>query len=284
MHIRNNDEVQPGQPLFDIDPQPYRIALERARADLRSVRSSVNAVGGRVEAARASLAAAEASRDMAERDASRLEKLHEEDPGAISVRRLEIAQATRDEARSKVRRGRGRPAQGAGGRRRCAATTTRSCAARVAAVEKAELDLARTARRRAGARHGDRPAHRCRPLRAARCAGDDADRDARPVDQRRPDREQHRPRRPRRRGGDRARRDAGRGAEGPRAQHRRRRRQRPAVAAGHAAGGAEQPRLAAPGAAHPGRGRVRRRRAAAAERRARSAARPKCWSTPATTR
>ena len=34
VHIRNNDEVQPGQPLFDIDPQPYRIALASARAGL----------------------------------------------------------------------------------------------------------------------------------------------------------------------------------------------------------------------------------------------------------
>ena len=35
VHIRNNDEVQPGQPLFDLDPQPYRIALARARGRVR---------------------------------------------------------------------------------------------------------------------------------------------------------------------------------------------------------------------------------------------------------
>jgi len=85
----------------------------------------------------------EASRDMAERDASRLEKLHEEDPGAISVRRLEIAQATRDEARSKVQRARAdlRKAQEAVGAAGDANAQLRSA---VAAVEKAELDLART--------------------------------------------------------------------------------------------------------------------------------------------
>ena len=54
VYIRNNDEVQPGQPLFDIDPKPYQIALQRARADYASMRSSVNASVAGVEAARAS--------------------------------------------------------------------------------------------------------------------------------------------------------------------------------------------------------------------------------------
>ncbi len=142
VHIHNNDEVQPGQPLFDIDPQPYRIALARARADLESVRGSVLGAAAGVDSARASLAVSEASRDMAERDASRLEKLHEEDPGAISVRRLEIAQATRDEARAKVSRARAdlRKAQEAAGEKGDDNTQVRSA---VGAVEKAELDLAR---------------------------------------------------------------------------------------------------------------------------------------------
>ena len=143
VHIRNNDEVQPGQPVFDIDPQPYRIALASSRAGLESVRSSVKGSVAGVEAARASLAVSEAGRDMAERDASRQEKLHEEDPGAISVRRLEIAQSTRDEARSKVRRAQAdlRKAQEAAGESGDDNAQLRSA---VAAVEKAELDLART--------------------------------------------------------------------------------------------------------------------------------------------
>jgi multidrug resistance efflux pump len=143
VHIRNNDEVTPGQPLFDIDPQPYRIALARSRADLATVHSSVKGSVAGVEAARASLAVSEASRDMAERDASRLEKLYEEDPGAISVRRLEIAQATREEARSKVSRARAdlRKAQEGAGE---AGDDNAQLRSAVAAVEKAELDLART--------------------------------------------------------------------------------------------------------------------------------------------
>ncbi len=103
VHIRDNDEVQPGQPLFDIDPVPYQIALQSAQAAYHLARDTVEASHAGVEGARAALKVAEANREMAERDADRQERLHTEDPGAISVRRLEIAQATRQEARSKVR-------------------------------------------------------------------------------------------------------------------------------------------------------------------------------------
>ena len=53
VHIRNNDDVKPGQPLFDVDPDQYEIALQRARSDYESVRRSVNASTAGVDAARA---------------------------------------------------------------------------------------------------------------------------------------------------------------------------------------------------------------------------------------
>jgi multidrug resistance efflux pump len=143
VHIRDNVEVQPGQPLFDIHPEPYQIALDRARADLATMRNSVHGSAAGVDAARASLAAAQANRDMAERDASRLEKLYEEDAGAISVRRLETAQATREEARSKVHRAQAdlRKAREAAGESGDDNAQLRSA---LGAVAKAELDLSRT--------------------------------------------------------------------------------------------------------------------------------------------
>ena len=58
VYVKNNDEVQRGQPLFDIDPTQYRIALQRSRSDYESVRLSVNASTAAVDAARASLQAA----------------------------------------------------------------------------------------------------------------------------------------------------------------------------------------------------------------------------------
>ena len=143
VHVRNNDEVQPGQPLFDIDPEQYRIALQRSRSDFESVRSSVNASLATVEAARASLQAAQANQVKAEKDAARHEALYAEDPGAISVRRLEVAQATGVEARSRAKAAEAdlRKAQEAAGEAGDANAQLRSARS---AVEKAELDLART--------------------------------------------------------------------------------------------------------------------------------------------
>jgi multidrug resistance efflux pump len=143
VHIKNNDEVQPGQPLFEIDPGQYQIALQRSRADYDSIGRSVNASVAAVDAARASLQAAESNRQMAEKDASRQERLHEEDPGAISVRRLEIAQSTREEARAKEKRAEAdlRKAQESAGDSGDNNAQLRSARA---AVEKAELDLAKT--------------------------------------------------------------------------------------------------------------------------------------------
>ena len=143
VHVRNNDEVQPGQPLFDIDPEQYRIALQRSRSDFESVRSSVNASVATVAAARASLQAAQANQVKAEKDAARHEALYAEDPGAISVRRLEVAQATGVEARSRAKAAEAdlQKAVEAAGEAGDANAQLRSARS---AVEKAELDLART--------------------------------------------------------------------------------------------------------------------------------------------
>ncbi|WP_432720991.1 HlyD family secretion protein [Jeongeupia wiesaeckerbachi] len=140
--VKNNDDVKQGQLLFGIDDSSYRIALERARADLESARDSIGAADAGVEAARASLRAAEAGRVKAEKDATRQERLYAEDPGAISVRRLEVARATRDQARAQVDVARAQVVQAqqnAGG----SADNGKLASARTA-VEKAELDLART--------------------------------------------------------------------------------------------------------------------------------------------
>jgi multidrug resistance efflux pump len=143
VHVKNNDDVQLGQALFDIDPSQYRIALQRSRSDYESVRRSVNASAAVVEAARASLQAAQANHLKAEQDATRQERLYAEDPGAISVRRLEMAQATRVQARSQEKAAEAdlRKAQesaGESGEDNSQLISSRS------AIEKAELDLRRT--------------------------------------------------------------------------------------------------------------------------------------------
>jgi multidrug resistance efflux pump len=99
---KNNQEVEVGQPVFEIDPAQYQIALAKAQADLQSARRQVDAGSAGVESARANLRAALANELKAEQDYRRLERLHREDPGTISVRRLEISRASLDQARARV--------------------------------------------------------------------------------------------------------------------------------------------------------------------------------------
>jgi multidrug resistance efflux pump len=101
--VRNNQDVEEGQQLFAIDASQYQIALDKANSDLANARRQVGAGSATVEAARANLAAAQANELKARQDASRLERLRAEDPGTISLRRLEISQATLVQARAQVR-------------------------------------------------------------------------------------------------------------------------------------------------------------------------------------
>jgi len=100
--VKNNQEVQQGQRLFEIDPSQYRIALERAQSDLENARNQVGAGSAAVESAKANLRSALANELKAEQDASRQERLYREDPGTISVRRLEVARATLEQAKASV--------------------------------------------------------------------------------------------------------------------------------------------------------------------------------------
>jgi len=143
VHVRDNDTVQPGQPLFSIDPLPYQIALQRSRSDYESVRLSVSSATQTIGAAKAALEAAKASRISAEQDATRLEQIYAEDSGAISLRRVERARANRAVAVSQE------VAAAADLRKAIETAGERSdknaqlISAR-SAIEKAELDLKRT--------------------------------------------------------------------------------------------------------------------------------------------
>ena len=144
VHVKNNDEVQRGQPLLDIDPTQYKIALQRSRSDYETTRLSVGASTASVESAKAAVQAAIANNVFAQQDATRLEQIHKEDPGAISLRRVESAQSNRIKARSQVEAAKAdliRAQETAGER---GDNNAQLLSAR-AAIEKAELDLKRTA-------------------------------------------------------------------------------------------------------------------------------------------
>jgi len=143
VHVKNNDRVQQGQQLFEVDPTQYQIALQRSRSDYESVRRSVNASVASVDAAQAGLRAATANYLYAQQDATRLEQIFAEDPGAISLRRVQSAQASRVKALSQEQAARvdlirAQEAAGDSGDKNAQLTSARS------GVEKAELDLQRT--------------------------------------------------------------------------------------------------------------------------------------------
>lgn len=139
--VRNNQNVLAGDVLFEVDPQHYRIALDRARADLESMRRQIGASTAGIASAQASLRAAQANELKARQDSDRLERLYREDQGTVSLRRLEVARATHVQAVSQVAAARAeveRAREQEGGSEEDNAKL-RSAAAN---VDKAELDLA----------------------------------------------------------------------------------------------------------------------------------------------
>jgi multidrug resistance efflux pump len=100
--VHNNQEVNAGDVLFEIDGEQYRIAADRARADLETTRRQIGASTAGIDSATASLRAAIANEVKARQDSDRLEKLYSEDQGTVSLRRLEVARATYVQAQSQV--------------------------------------------------------------------------------------------------------------------------------------------------------------------------------------
>jgi multidrug resistance efflux pump len=100
--VGNNQRVKAGQELFQLDPSRNQLAVETAEADLQTARQSLGASGANVSAAEAALVTAEANLVRSEKDAVRLRRIQKEDPGAISVRRVETAEATLTAAQGQV--------------------------------------------------------------------------------------------------------------------------------------------------------------------------------------
>jgi multidrug resistance efflux pump len=143
VNVHNNQIVKAGDVLFAVDPVPYQIAVDRARADLETARRSLGASTAGIASAQAALRAAQANETKARQENSRLEGLYREDPGTISVRVLEMSRTTRDAAVSQTAAARAeveraKETEGGGedvnAKLRSAATT----------LSKAELDLANT--------------------------------------------------------------------------------------------------------------------------------------------
>jgi multidrug resistance efflux pump len=92
--ISSNQVVDAGDLLFNVDRERYVFGVDTAQANLQSARQATGASTANVDTARAQVESARANLVRSQQDASRLRRIKEEDPGAISERRLESAEST----------------------------------------------------------------------------------------------------------------------------------------------------------------------------------------------
>lgn len=92
--VGNNQLVDADQVLLQIDRTQYQLAVETAEANLQTARQATGASTANVDAAEAAVASARANLLRADQDAVRLRRIKQEDPGAISDRRIQSAEAT----------------------------------------------------------------------------------------------------------------------------------------------------------------------------------------------
>jgi multidrug resistance efflux pump len=92
--VTSNQAVAAGDLLLTIDRVKYGLAVETAEANMQQARQATGVSTANVDAARAQVETARATLYRASQDASRLRRIKQEDPGAISDRRLEGVEAT----------------------------------------------------------------------------------------------------------------------------------------------------------------------------------------------
>jgi multidrug resistance efflux pump len=101
--VTSNQLVEAGDLLFKVDPERYKLGVETAKANLQSARQATGASTANIDAAEAQVVSAQANLLRAEQDAVRLRRIKQEDPGAISDRRVEMADAAYTAAKASVR-------------------------------------------------------------------------------------------------------------------------------------------------------------------------------------
>jgi multidrug resistance efflux pump len=140
--VRDNQIARTGDPLFRIDPTPYRIAVERAEAKLAAAGQAIGASTAAVDAAQAQLVQEIAQRDNVRQQAARVFELVR--GGIYPPARGDQARSQLDTAEAQVQRAQAsleqaRQALGPQG------ADNPQIREALAALEQARLDLARTA-------------------------------------------------------------------------------------------------------------------------------------------
>lgn len=94
VHVKDNQHVRKGDPLFDIDPLAFNIALQRAQAELALARQAARQDSAEVAAARAQMA-------QAESDLANARSSYERDKELVA--RHFLSQQTLDDAQTRMR-------------------------------------------------------------------------------------------------------------------------------------------------------------------------------------
>jgi membrane fusion protein (multidrug efflux system) len=141
LEIRDQQHVDAGDPLFEIDPRPFGLAVDAARAELALAQQSVAEQSAAVAAARAAVAEREAERANAQANDRRVGNLVKQ--GYLSEQDAEAAHTQSVTAAAAVRAAQANLEQalqalGEAGERNAAIQAAQ------AKLEQAKLDLART--------------------------------------------------------------------------------------------------------------------------------------------
>ena len=140
VYVKDNQHVHKGDALFDIDPEPFSIALERAQADLALARQSARQDNAEVAAARALVSQAESdlanARNTYTRDKELVEQHFLSQQSLDDARtRMQALQATLEQAHAKLAKALSAPEK----------TSERGDVLKAqAAIDQAKLDLEHT--------------------------------------------------------------------------------------------------------------------------------------------
>jgi membrane fusion protein, multidrug efflux system len=107
VHIRDNQHVHKGDALFEVDPEPYAIALERAQADLAQARQNARQDNAEAAAARAQVQQSESdlanARSTYNRDKELVEQHFLSQQSLDDAQtRMQALQASLEQARAKL--------------------------------------------------------------------------------------------------------------------------------------------------------------------------------------
>ncbi len=141
--VNRNQLVSAGDVLFRIDRTQYELAVVSAEANLETARQATGASEAGIPAAEAGVRAAQANLERSRQDTERLRRIKQQDPGAISDRRLEAAETTLRVAQEQVNAARASLEQA---RRNLGETGEQNARIQqaLAALEQAQVNLSRT--------------------------------------------------------------------------------------------------------------------------------------------